>query len=208
MRVLAGDIGGTHSRLAIVRLERGRPTIERQERYHSRSYDGLAAVVREFLGDRDAPPDWAVFAVACLIEEGTCRFPNLGWEVDAAAVTDAIAVPHTRLINDFDAVAHAIPILGGDDVVPLQGAYVPPAGTLAIIGAGTGLGMAMAFAEGSAYRVHASEGGHADFAPSDARPHRTVSAKRSTPPRSRRPSLPNEGWKDPIRRAWRRWTSS
>lgn len=169
MKVIVGDIGGTHSRLAIVRLESGRPTIERKERYPSRSYDGLAPVVREFIGKHDRPPDRAVFAVACPIEEGACRLPNLGWEIDAASLADAIAVPHTSLINDFDAVAHAIPLLGPDDLAPIQGEYAPPAGILAIIGAGTGLGMAMAFADGSDYHVHASEGGHADFAPGDAR---------------------------------------
>jgi len=165
--VLAGDIGGTHARLAVVTLEGGRPRILEEHRYPSREYDGLAPIVQEFLRSHRAEPARAVFAVACPVVRGAGRLPNLGWEVDERALARASGIEDTRLINDFDAIGHAIPILGEDDLVPLQGTVWHGPGTAAVIGAGTGLGMGMAVIRDTEAEVHSSEGGHADFAPGD-----------------------------------------
>jgi len=172
--VLAGDIGGTHARLAVVTLEGGRPRILEEHRYPSREYDGLAPIVQKFLQSRRAEPARAVLAVACPVVRGAGRLPNLGWEVDERSLARASGIEDTRLINDFDAIGHAIPILGEDDTVPLQGTAWHGPGTAAVIGAGTGLGMGVGIIRDAEAEVHSSEGGHADFAPGDERQTRLL----------------------------------
>jgi len=169
MTVLAGDIGGTHARLAVVTLEGKQPRILDEARFPSRDYDGLAPIVQEFLRSLRTTPARAVFAVACPVVHGAGRLPNLGWTVDEPSLARASGIADTTLINDFDAVGHAVPILGEADLVPLQGAAWRGDGTAAVIGAGTGLGMGMVVVRGTQGHVHSSEGGHADFAPGDER---------------------------------------
>ncbi len=165
MDVLVGDIGGTHARLAVMSLEEDRWKIRRQQDYRSAEFPGLAAVVRAFLATLDQVPDRACFGVACPVDTGICRLTNLDWEVDTAKLPGELGIERTRLINDFHAVGLAVPLLRAEDLVVLQPGRPEPRGALAIIGAGTGLGQSLLVWDGSAYRVHASEGGHADFAP-------------------------------------------
>ncbi|MGD8495844.1 MAG: glucokinase [Gemmatimonadales bacterium] len=167
VRVLAGDVGGTHTRLALVELHDNRATVVRREEFGSASQDGLGAPVREFLGRLDAKPERASFGLACPIVDGTCSFPNLDWTVELDTLRDEIGIQRTGLVNDFDAVAHALPYLGDDDTETLQEGSEHEGAPVACIGPGTGLGQAFVSYGDGRPRIHSSEGGHVDFAPRD-----------------------------------------
>jgi glucokinase len=168
VRVLAGDVGGTHTRLALVELRAGgRAEILRREELGSSSQDGLGAPVSEFLSGLDERPDRASFGLACPIVDGACTFPNLDWTVDLDTLRAEIGIERTGLVNDFDAVAHALPYLGEDDTVTLQAGVAREGAPVAFIGPGTGLGQAFVSYRGGRPHVHSSEGGHVDFAPRD-----------------------------------------
>lgn len=177
MRVLAGDIGGTNARIAIVDVDATAVRIVHKQRYRSRDYPGLAAIIRTFLTEvADVPgidgvPERACFGIACPIVDGTCHATNLSWMIDIRSLASEIGIPRTKLINDLHAVGHGVQRLGADDLVSLQDGDADARGVIGIIGAGTGLGVAFATprgtsvdgADGSSYQVHASEGGHTSF---------------------------------------------
>ena len=165
MRILAGDIGGTHARLAIAEWTDGTVSIVHEQRYPSREYPGLAPVVTAFLATAGPRPERACFAVAGPIVAGEWRATNLPWVVRTTDLAAAIGIPHTALINDFAAVGYGVPAMGAADLVTLQAGTPQPHGPIALIGPGTGLGQAHVVWEGAAYRVLPSEGGHTDFAP-------------------------------------------
>jgi glucokinase len=164
MRVLAGDIGGTNARLAIADLGDDIPRIVKEQRYPSGDDPGLAPIVRRFLDATGEKVERACFGIAGPVVDGECRTPNLPWTVSARALASDIGVPRTSIINDFVAAAHGVGCLGPADLVTLQKGQAAEHGTIALIGAGTGLGQGFLVWDGARYRVHASEGGHADFA--------------------------------------------
>lgn len=167
MRVLAGDVGGTNARLAVVDVDEERAEIVVERKYPSHDYPGLAPIVSRFCEEVGRKPDRAAFGIACPIVGETCRAPNLPWVVNAGELGAAIGVPRTRIINDFDAAGWGLPLMRGADLATLQEGAAAAArrGTIALIGAGTGLGQGYLTWDGDRYRVHSSEGGHADFAP-------------------------------------------
>lgn len=164
MKILAGDVGGTNTRLALVEIDDTGAHILHQRTYDSRQYTNLAAVVVEFLGELPTKPERACYGIAGPIEDGVSHLPNLGWIVEESALAALTGVHHVKLINDFSAVGHAIPLLQPDDLAELQPGQPPDHATIAVIGAGTGLGQGFLIWTGDHYRVCASEGGHADFA--------------------------------------------
>lgn len=167
MKVLAGDIGGTNARLAIADLGEGAPRIVKEQHFPSGDAPGLAPIVRRFLDAAGERVERACFGIAGPVVDGECRTPNLPWTVSARELARDLGIPRTVIINDFVAAAHGIACLRPRDLVTLQEGKAEPHGTLALIGAGTGLGEGFLAWDGMRYRVHASEGGHADFAASD-----------------------------------------
>ncbi|MGI9042349.1 MAG: glucokinase [Gemmatimonadales bacterium] len=168
-QVLAGDIGGTNARLAIV--DTGGPEQARilhEARYPSSTAPGLASLVARFLEETGARPDAACFGIACPVTDGDCDAPNLPWSVNERALAREIGIPRTTIINDFRAVGHGLHSLSEDEVEVLQEGTPVPSGPIALIGAGTGLGQGYLLWDGTRYVVHPSEGGHADFSPTDA----------------------------------------
>lgn len=163
--VLAADIGGTHARIALVSLERGRPVMVRAEKYKSAQFDSLESVVETFLKDVAERPERACFALAGPVVEGEAQLSNLDWVVRQNDLERSLGIPVVRLINDFSAIGYAIPFLGPDDYTELQAGEPDPDGPIAVIGPGTGLGHGFLLRQGERRRVLASEGGHADFAP-------------------------------------------
>ena len=167
-QVLAGDIGGTNARFAIVEV--GGPTQTRiihEARYPSADAPGLAPLVVRYLAEAGVRPDVACFGIACPVIDGGCEAPNLPWKVDTRLVAGEIGIPRTTIINDFSAIGHGLHSLAGDEVEVLQAGIAVPQGPIALIGAGTGLGQGYLLWHGSRYVVYPSEGGHADFAPTD-----------------------------------------
>lgn len=166
MKILAGDIGGTHARLALFeRADDGSLSPLETETFESSAYAGLVPIVREFLESTGTRPDAACLGIACPIQDGVCRLTNLHWEVDTRTFGRDVGVPGARLINDFDAVGYGLLRLGPDDVEVLQRGTPKERAPMAVIGAGTGLGEGYLTWHDGRYRVHASEGGHVDFAP-------------------------------------------
>ena len=168
MYLLAGDIGGTKTALSL--YERGPAggfrEVERS-RVPSAHYSGLTPLVRDFLNDacdgRPVPLAAAAFGVAGPVEDGVCRTTNLPWVIHQEQLSVGLET-RAGLINDFHAVGLGIDQLADDDLEVLQEGDVDPAGPVAIIGAGTGLGEALVVPGPHGPQVVASEGGHADFA--------------------------------------------
>ena len=173
MSVLAGDIGGTHARLALFTTEAGRSPVLTEERtVRSADYPGPASIIREYLDGRqpsiDDDLEGVCVAIAGPIRDGVCRVPNLGWTIEVDRFGTDVGLPSATLINDFEAIGYGVPLLEPKDYAELQAGAGRARAPIAIIGPGTGLGQAFLIWEGAAYRVRASEGGHADFAPRTA----------------------------------------
>ncbi len=167
-RLLAGDIGGTKTALAIFSSDRGPRVPLAEKTYHSPNYPGLDALAREFLGEARMAVDRACFGVAGPVVGGQATITNLPWAMSETQLQAALNLPSVRLLNDLEAVAHAIPLLEPADLHTLQVGEPASGGAIAIIAPGTGLGEAFLTWDGSRYRAHPSEGGHADFAPTNA----------------------------------------
>lgn len=166
MRVLAGDIGGTSARLALVDIDEHSAHIDVARRYDSDEFPGLAPIVNAFLSEVAEKPERACFGVACPVSEGRCVATNLSWVIDVGTLREAIGIARTGVINDLHAVGRGIERLVAADLLPLQAGEPKARGPIALIGAGTGLGQAFLTWHDGAYEVHASEGGHASFSPS------------------------------------------
>lgn len=167
VRVLAGDIGGTNARLAIVAVDGVHARVEREQRSASRDAPGLAPIVQAFLAETAATLEAACFGIPGRVIDGVGRPSNLPWTIDERELAAAIGIAHTSIINDFDAVGHGLALLGAKDVETLQRGVPVAHGPIALIGAGTGLGESFLTWDAGGYRVHASEGGHAGFAARD-----------------------------------------
>jgi glucokinase len=160
---LAGDIGGTHTRLAL--FPEGSSSPAALEIYSSREHEGLEAMVRAFLATHPAKVERACFGVAGPVRDGHVKTTNLAWPVDAAALAAELRLDRVGLVNDLVANAYGIAELGPADLATLNQGDPAAAGNAAVVSAGTGLGEAGLFWDGRRHHVFASEGGHADFGP-------------------------------------------
>jgi len=177
MHCLAGDIGGTKTLLAIfARSDDGSYRAVRSKRYESGAYPSLAPMVRHFLAAGKEPMRRAGFGVAGPVVNGKCTATNLPWALDERTLAQELGLERVRLVNDFVAVALGIPSLQAADLAILQQGTVDPAGTIAILGAGTGLGEAILLPADPEPKVLATEGGHSSFAPRNAREIRLLNS--------------------------------
>lgn len=165
MTLIAGDIGGTKTILALYPPDGDPRHPQRQETFRSADYPDLEAMLREFLQGMEHPALAGVFGVAGPVVHDQARVTNLSWVVDREALKKAFGLKHVALMNDIVAVANAVPILGEEDVYVLNQEEVVPGGAVAVIAPGTGLGEAYLTWDGQRYRAYASEGGHTDFGP-------------------------------------------
>lgn len=167
MRILAGDIGATNARLAVVEAGNEGMRVVEESHFQSAQHEGLEPIIREFVSALSAPPDAACLGIPGPVVRGRARLPILGWDVREDALARAAGIPALRILNDFQVLARSVPSLGPDDVAILHSGGEGPedGGPIAVIGAGTGLGHAYLTRDDGAYRVHPSEGGHTDFAP-------------------------------------------
>lgn len=169
--VLGADVGGTHTKLALARMANDRAEMIERRIYPSSGFPALDAVIATFLAqDTIAPHAGAIhagcFAVAGPVEAGRGRLTNLPWDVDEAAIAERFGFP-ARVINDFAAAGLGIAQLSPGDLLALQRGSPVERGQRVVVGAGTGLGVAVLDWDGTHYEVHASEAGHCDFAPVD-----------------------------------------
>ena len=166
--LLAGDIGGTKTNLAVFSPETGWRVPLVEKTFPSSQYPSLEAIVHEFLAQEQFSIDRASFGVAGPVVGGQATITNLPWKLDEQQLQAALNIPSVHLLNDLDAIAHAVPLLGPDDLHTLNVGQPVAGGAIAVIAPGTGLGEAFLTWDGSHYRAHTSEGGHADFAPTNA----------------------------------------
>lgn len=165
--MLAGDVGGTKTSLAMYAVETGAGAapglrLLREESFASRAFAEFREVLDAFaIGDR--PLAAASFGIAGPVEAGVVQVTNLPWRIEAASLVQRLGCP-VQLLNDLEATAYATLALRDDDVVVLNPG-VERMGNRCVIAAGTGLGQAVLAWDGDEYRPFSTEGGHADFAP-------------------------------------------
>jgi glucokinase len=163
--LLAGDIGGTKTALAVFSGERGPRASLLEAEYPSAKYASLEVVVREFLSTTNLTIDRACFAVAGPVLAGSSQVTNLPWLLQETKLQADLRLGSVRLVNDLQAIADAITILSPEDLHTLNAGEPAHGGARAVIAPGTGLGEAFLIWDGTRYRAFPSEGGHADFAP-------------------------------------------
>jgi len=166
--VLAGDIGGTNTRLAFFEGTPRHLNPVATEIFPSRDHAGLEEIVKVFIAKYKQTPRAACFGIAGAIRDGVVEATNLPWVVRVKTLVADLAIAKISLINDLEANAHGIALLTEGDFVALHSGLAVHGGNRALISAGTGLGEAglLAEADGS-YRPFPSEGGHVDFAPTN-----------------------------------------
>ena len=167
--LIAGDVGGTKTDLAIYSGGGGPHTPLAQTQLHSADYPSLQAMVAEFLGRARISVDVASFDVAGPVIDGHVKTTNLPWVMDEGSLARDLGLRSVHLMNDLEAVARSVPVLRPRDLVTLNEGRAVPQGTIAVIAPGTGLGQSFLTWNGGRYRAHSSEGGHSDFAPTDER---------------------------------------
>jgi len=163
--LLAGDIGGTKTVLALYNQEHGPREPLFQEQYPSQQYDSLEAVVSAYLHAHNWPISHAAFGVAGPVVEGRAEITNLPWIIERSRLAARFALKDVHLLNDLEAVSTAVPILTKEDVFTLNAGRPDPHGAIAVIAPGTGLGEGFLVWDVNAYRAYPCEGGHTDFAP-------------------------------------------
>jgi glucokinase len=165
--LLAGDIGGTNTRLGLFDGGPERPRRIARRVFTTLEYPDLAGIVADFAKDQamnGAAVDAASFGVAGPVVGQTAELTNVPWRVDARQISEALGIGRVRLLNDLEALAHAIPVLEPSELFVLQPGKASAAGNLALIAAGTGLGESTLHKVDGRFVPIASEGGHADFA--------------------------------------------
>jgi len=165
--LLAGDIGGTKAHLGIFSQEGGLREPLAEADFSCSEFPDLTTIVRKFLNKNKLMADAACFGVAGPVRGGSSRVTNLPWVLDEIQLCRELNLKTVRLINDLEAIACAVPLLTTPDLHILNEGRPISKGNMAVIAPGTGLGEAFLTWDGMQYRGHASEGGHADFAPND-----------------------------------------
>ena len=166
--LLAGDIGGTKTHLAIFSPDKGPRQAVVEKVYPSAGYPNLESIAQEFMAEVKLPIERAVFGVAGPVVDAQATITNLPWIIRESRLREVLGVDCVALFNDLQAVAYSVPYLQEEDVHTLNDGDEVYHGSIAVIAPGTGLGEAYLTWNGSRYLAHASEGGHTDFAPTDA----------------------------------------
>jgi glucokinase len=169
--VLAADVGGTNTRMALFRSAGATLECLETRVVPSRSDESLEQVLRAFLADLGGtPPDAACLAIAGPVIDEAVSVTNLPWKVEARALSRALSIERLRLMNDLEATALGMLHLPDDAFAILQtGSRPAGAGHVAVVAAGTGFGEAALVWDGERHQPMATEGGHSGFAPRDER---------------------------------------
>lgn len=174
---LVADVGGTHIRfgIAVAGANAGPVNVHCVRRYAVRAHESIAHAAQHYRSATPGvPPDLnrAAVAVAGRVDADRVQLTNSAWSFSARALSEAQSFEDLHVINDFEAVGHAVGALRGPDLQPIgpQRIDLPLAqGVCAIVGVGTGLGVGGVVANAGVYNVLATEGGHASFAPTNER---------------------------------------
>jgi glucokinase len=165
--LLAGDVGGTSTRIGLFESGDGRPRAIVAHTFSTLDFDGPTALVAQFLretGESGARVRAACFGVAGPVVGDTARLSNAPWALDGARLSSDVGLARVRLVNDLVAMASAIDVLDESDLAVLQAGAPAADGNRALIAAGTGLGEALLHLVDGRFVPSPSEAGHADFA--------------------------------------------
>ena len=165
LAILAADIGGTKTNVALYQSGNNGLTISREQRYVSADHPSLTDLIHDFCGN--SLPDRIAAAVAGPVIDGKTKLTNLPWLLDSAAMSKDLKIP-VCFINDLEATAYGLAGLKEEEQTTLATGDPHPKGNIAILAPGTGLGEAGLFWDGQHYHPFATEGGHSDFAPRNA----------------------------------------
>ncbi|MGI6367174.1 MAG: glucokinase [Anaerolineae bacterium] len=167
--LLAGDIGGTKTDMAVYSVARGphQPLIKTTVK--SADYPNLQSAAGEFLAEAGLSVAAAAFGVAGPVVDGQVVGTNLPWTLDEAELRPALRCERVTLLNDLQAIANSVPYLRPEDLLTLCAGDPAPNGVLGVIAPGTGLGEAFLIHDGVRYRACPSEGGHSSFSPTTER---------------------------------------
>lgn len=171
--VLAGDIGGTNTRLCLAEVTGDRVEPRLVRHFANAGAAGVDEIIGRFL-DGQARPQAVCLAVAGPTDGRRVNLTNLSWRIDADQLGGRFALDRVGLINDFVAVGHGLAALGEGDLVRLQPGDLLAGAPRVALGAGTGLGVVQCVAVDGVYKPLPSEGGHIAFAPTDERQDRLL----------------------------------
>lgn len=164
--ILAGDIGGTKTNLALFEVCDNTLKVHTQMQFASRDFSSLTDVIIAFSKQSLIPKiDAACFGIAGPVVDGRCKTTNLPWDVSTKDLQEHLGTQKVRLMNDLEATAYGMLYLPEDEFVNLNPTGRKVEGNCAVIAAGTGLGEAILYHDGRDYHPIGSEGGHCDFAP-------------------------------------------
>ncbi len=167
MIVLAGDVGGTHTRMGLYNVENNNLHKLAFEVYSTKKFSSLGQIAKTFLKTIDVHPRSAVFGIPGPVIEGVVKTTNIPWVVDVKKLSKDIKIKRTTIINDLVAQARGIETLTPKDWVVIQKGKYEGLANKVVMGPGTGLGEASITQHGGDTIVAASEGGHTDFGPQD-----------------------------------------
>jgi glucokinase len=165
--LLAGDIGGTKTVLALFSTDQGPFQPLEKAVYPSKKFATLEEIVHIYLENRPARVQLASFGIAGPVNKNRVRTTNLPWTVEAGLLSQVINGAPAWLLNDLEAIAYAVPYLRPEDLHTLNRGLPDPHGSVGVVAPGTGLGEAFLTWDGNHYRPHPSEGGHVDFGPAN-----------------------------------------
>lgn len=163
--ILAGDIGGTTTRLGLFSPERGADSPVIRMTYSSPDFQGLERIIGTFLAEHGTTVKRACFGVAGPIKHGRAVITNLPWIIDSAVIQEVTGIEEILLLNDLEAMAHAVPHLEPSMLEIINPGTPSPECVKALVAPGTGLGEVFLTWDGCRYRASSSEGGHTDFGP-------------------------------------------
>lgn len=164
--ILAGDIGGTKTNLALFEKREGSLVLHTKEQFASKEFENFSDVIQKFF-ELTSVKDIgsACFGIAGPIVDGNCRTTNLPWDIRTSQLQEFLHVKDVVLLNDLEATAYGMLHLDDEAFISLNPKGEKKEGNRAVIAAGTGLGEAILFFDGKRYHPIGSEGGHTDFAP-------------------------------------------
>lgn len=165
--ILAGDVGGTKTILALFAIEGGEVKCLRKEQFSSARYPTFTELLATFLADADRQITAVCIGVAGIVINGRCETTNLPWVLSSKEIGERVNSPNVWLLNDLEATAWGLLDLPEENFVELNPNAQTRQGNIAVVAAGTGLGEAIIAWDGVTHHVIASEGGHADFAPTN-----------------------------------------
>ncbi len=165
--LLAGDVGGTKTRLGLFQRAPRRPEPIGISAFPTTEFDSFSDILRAFARDVRTPGeiDAAAIGVAGPVVNQRARLTNVSFDVAAAEITAWCGATRVTLLNDLEAMANSVDVLRPDEMVELQAGVMQADGNAVVIAAGTGLGEAYLHRVQGRLRPVPSEGGHADFAP-------------------------------------------